>query len=209
MPLYDAHLEGLFFLRRMGRRYTVKHPHSYPSICQRYKVAIQTMILKKYFLTTFLLLLWVMTLYGQNNHHLYPTKKQKDSLGKVLDKLIYSDQQYRWMISFGELDEQKIAEFRKMTGDEILERMIAARSNKIGISKFKKDSLTKIQEEIDSSNFSTLIGLIYNFGYPVVPGCSRRGYPKLNIKCRFPTAFISILLNVLVVFCPLPLFQPV
>ncbi len=113
-----------------------------------------------------ILLLLATQAVAQAQQHNFPTKKQKDSLGKVLDAMIKSDQQYRWMISFGEFDQQKIEELRRMTGDEMLAYMVEVKQGRKGMSKMQRDSLVALQERIDSTNFLTLLGIIRQFGYP-------------------------------------------
>lgn len=95
-----------------------------------------------------------------------PTKVQKDSLKNELNSIIASDQQYRIMIAFGEMEETKLAEMQQMEINSKMKRMSDARSNKVGIPQFQKDSLWNLQNEIDSINFRKLSGIIYRFGFP-------------------------------------------
>lgn len=124
---------------------------------------MQPIVMRFYTLIAVLLLLATHTV--AQLHH-YPSKKQKDSLAQVLDAMIKNDQQYRWMISFGEFDQHKIEELRRMTSDEMLAYMVEARQGKKGMSKKQRDSLVAIQEHIDSVIFLTMLGIIRQFGYP-------------------------------------------
>lgn len=99
-------------------------------------------------------------------------KTQQDSLKKEIDMMVAADQKYRWMLMYGETDEQKLKELRGMSEQDRSVRMQQARANKVGISQPIKDSLWKLQEHIDSANFSRLSSILYKYGVPpsIMPG---------------------------------------
>jgi hypothetical protein len=70
------------------------------------------------------------------------------------------------MISFGEFDQRKIDELRRLQGDEMLAYMLAVKQGRKGMAKRQRDSLVAIQEHVDSANFLILVGIIRQFGYP-------------------------------------------
>lgn len=104
--------------------------------------------------------------FAQNASHIQLTKRQCDSLKKEIDIMVANDQKYRWMLTYGETDPQKLKEIRAMDEQSKAVRMQQARANKVGISQAKKDSLSRLQSEIDSVNFSKMSGIIYKYGVP-------------------------------------------
>ncbi len=94
------------------------------------------------------------------------SKAEKERLTTELETLCANDQKYRWMLTFGELDEQKVQAFRKMDQKEQFTRMKAVQQNKAGISQSQKDSLWRLQAQIDSVNFTRVSEIISNYGYP-------------------------------------------
>ena len=80
--------------------------------------------------------------------------------------MLANDQKYRWEIQFGETDESKLAELRKMSEPDQFRRMKDVQDGKVGVSERVKDSLWQIQAVIDSANFIKMKGIIYTYGYP-------------------------------------------
>jgi hypothetical protein len=103
---------------------------------------------------------------AQEVKHTRLSKAQKKSLSTELVTMCANDQKYRWMLTFGELDEQKVLAFRKMDEKEQFARMKAVQQNKAGISQLQKDSLWQLQAQIDSLNFISVSEIISNYGYP-------------------------------------------
>ncbi|MBC7553936.1 MAG: hypothetical protein H7257_08155 [Taibaiella sp.] len=104
--------------------------------------------------------------FAQSTKHITPNKQQNDSLKKEIETMCESDQKYRWMMMLGELDEQKIMDFRN--GDQNLMnlRITDVMKNKTGLSQWQKDSIGHLQDKIDSLNFLTLSGIINRYGFP-------------------------------------------
>ncbi len=100
------------------------------------------------------------------------SKAQQDSLKKEIDIMVANDQMYRWMLMYGETDEQKLKQLRLMSEQDQSVRMQQARANKVGITQAVKDSLWKLQVHIDSANFSRLSAILYKYGVPhsIMPG---------------------------------------
>jgi hypothetical protein len=69
-------------------------------------------------------------------------------------------------LRYGETDENKLKELRGMSEQDQSVRMLQAWANKMGISKAMKDSLGRLQLDIDSVNFSKMSGIIYEYGFP-------------------------------------------
>ena len=103
---------------------------------------------------------------AQNAAHTPLTKALKDSLRNKIETMLANDQKYRWMIMFGETDENKLAELRKRNEADQFKRMKDVRDNKVGISQYAKDSLWQLQGALDSANFIAMAGIIYKYGYP-------------------------------------------
>ncbi|MFI5195454.1 MAG: hypothetical protein ACHQD8_00055 [Chitinophagales bacterium] len=104
--------------------------------------------------------------YGQNQEHIPLTKHLKDSLRKEVETMLVNDQKYRWMLMFGELDEKKLAEMRKLPEGDQWKRMKQVQDNKVGISEHQKDSLWQLQGAIDSVNFIKMSGIVRRYGFP-------------------------------------------
>ena len=51
---------------------------------------------------------------AEQTKHAPLSRPQKDSLRNEIEVMDANDQKYRWMIMYGELDEQKINEIKKM-----------------------------------------------------------------------------------------------
>ena len=100
------------------------------------------------------------------------SKRQCDSLKKEIDIMVANDQKYRWMLMYGETDEQKLKEIRVLDRQAKSVRMLEAHANKVGISQTLKDSLWILQVRIDSVNFMKVSGILYKYGVPkgVAPG---------------------------------------
>ncbi len=100
------------------------------------------------------------------------SKAQQDSLKKEVEIMVANDQKYRWMLMYGETDEQKLKELRGMNEHDRSIRMQQARANKAGITQAVKDSLWKLQVHIDSANFNRLSAILYKYGVPhsIMPG---------------------------------------
>ncbi len=114
---------------------------------------------------SFLVACWVKV-PAKGTDHTPLTKALKDSLRNEIEAMLKNDQKYRWMIQFGETDENKLAELRKMSEADQFQRMKAVQDDKVGIAKKAKDSLWQMQAAIDSSNFVKMKGIIYTYGYP-------------------------------------------
>lgn len=80
--------------------------------------------------------------------------------------MMEDDQHFRWMLTFGELDEGRVEAYKKMDLEKQTERMVLVRKGVSGISAAQRDSLTRLQEQLDSINFEKLSTLILQFGCP-------------------------------------------
>ena len=67
---------------------------------------------------------------------------------------------------YGELDEQKLAEWKKMPEVVQFKRFKEVMNHKAGLPKSLEDSISALQGEIDSINFIKLSGIIVEFGFP-------------------------------------------
>ena len=118
---------------------------------------------------TFLLLALLMatmctTIAAAQHTHL--NKHLKDSLRTEIEIMFTNDQKYRWMLSFGELDTQKVAAWRVKSDSAKVERMKLVMKHKAGADPAKLDSVARLQDHIDSANFYTLMAIIKNYGFP-------------------------------------------
>ncbi len=94
------------------------------------------------------------------------TRKIRDSIANVLEQAVKYDQHYRWMCQLGTLDQREIDSLRKLDEKEKFKRMALVGANKVGISKYQKDSLGRLQSILDSVNFVKVSGILYKYGYP-------------------------------------------
>ncbi len=117
------------------------------------------------FSTLFCILL-LLCIHAFAQVHPKLSKHEKDSLRNEIETMLANDQKYRWMIMYGELDEQKLADFKKMDEAAKWQRMKDVLKDKVGISKAQKDSLWKFQSQIDSINFLELSAIITKYGFP-------------------------------------------
>jgi len=103
---------------------------------------------------------------AQNAVRLKPSKSQEDSLRNEIKTMLTDDQKYRWMLMFGELDAQKLAELRKLPDAEQFKRMRDVQRNKVGLTQAQKDSVGALQDALDLASFTKLTGIIRSFGFP-------------------------------------------
>lgn len=100
-------------------------------------------------------------IYGQKL-----TKFQRDSLKSALGQMEKDDQKYRWQLMLGELDSLKLDSLKKLPRDIMWERIDNAMSYKIGFGKSVSDSLSKLQNILDSLNYLKFVKIINKYGYP-------------------------------------------
>ncbi len=94
------------------------------------------------------------------------TEFERDSLKKEVATILTTDQRYRWMILFGEIDEKKVQAYRKLEQNLQVERMMEVQHNHAGISTAAKDSLWTLQQQLDTMNLLKLAGIIAAHGFP-------------------------------------------
>lgn len=102
------------------------------------------------------------TAFGQHKM----TKAVKDSIAGRIKLMMEADQQYRWMLMYGETNQQKLAELRALDGPAAMQRIKDVQAGKVGIAAAQKDSLWALQNAIDSANFEEIKGIINKYGYP-------------------------------------------
>ena len=80
-----------------------------------------------------------------------------------LEAMFDKDQQFRNHLSFGTIDDEKIAEYEKL---EVAEQFKAMRENKDKLSKEVRETLWEFQRKNDRENLTELASIIEEFGYP-------------------------------------------
>ena len=105
-----------------------------------------------------------LTLFAQENR--IRLIKNKDSLKHQIELMLADDQKYRWMLEFGELNEQKVDSYKNMSEKEKFNRIRNVQERKVGLSIMQADSIEKLQEAIDTINFYKLSDIIYDYGFP-------------------------------------------
>ena len=78
------------------------------------------------------------------------TKTQKDSIRTVMNKIGNDDQKYRWQLMLGELDVIKLDSLKKLPLSDRSDRIKKSMKGEIGFSKQVRDSLERLQNELDS-----------------------------------------------------------
>lgn len=94
------------------------------------------------------------------------TRAVKDSIAGAIKTMMAADQRYRWMLMYGETDEQKLKELRALDGPSSMQRMKDVQAGRVGINKEQKDSLWQLQSAIDAANFEAVKAIINKYGYP-------------------------------------------
>lgn len=132
------------------------------------------------------------TTYAQHTDRLHVTRKIRDSISRELAIAIADDQRYRWMCQFGTLDQREVDSFKSLDDASKFKRMAQAGGNKVGISKYQKDSLGILQDKLDSLNFVKVMGIIYKYGYPRNENDRNRlSVIVMHNDSRIDTAFLS------------------
>ncbi len=123
--------------------------------------SIQFTRMTKYKLIIVFFFITILTVVGQKLD-----KQTRKYLKSKLDTISQIDQKYRWELAFGELDSKKIDSLKKLPHKLMMERMSQAGIGKVGFNKEIKDSIWKLQKNLDSLNSITFIELINKYGYP-------------------------------------------
>lgn len=105
------------------------------------------------------------TQYTSKNIEL--TEADKGFLNQEIERMLEADQKYRNPLSLGTLDKKIIADDKEKSATlELEEYMVYRQSLDIeGFSKEVKDSLWRLQHEIDYNNYLKIKSLIKEYGY--------------------------------------------
>jgi hypothetical protein len=120
----------------------------------------------KYAVTGMVMLLACLCSFAQSQPHTRLSHHQQDSLQSELETMLAKDQQYRWMLMYGELNPQKLEEWKHKDEKAKWQRFKDVQKNNAGISQFQKDSIGKYQDENDSGNIVKLTEIITRYGFP-------------------------------------------
>ena len=120
----------------------------------------------KFLVLCIVLLMTCVCSFAQKQPHIKLAHHLQDSLRTELETMLAKDQQYRWMLMYGELDPQKLEEWKQKDEKAKWQRFRDVQKNKAGITQFQKDSIGKYQDENDSENMVKLTEIITRYGFP-------------------------------------------
>jgi hypothetical protein len=121
------------------------------------------------------------------------TGSQKDSIKNVLTQMIETDQKYRGQLTFGELSLAKIDSIDKLPLDIRNSIIIKTQNGQSGFNQNVRDSLSILQEKIDSLNKIKFINIIDKYGYPSYRRIGSNGSNVLSIHYTSPKDFQDLL----------------
>jgi hypothetical protein len=94
------------------------------------------------------------------------TETQRVMLVDSLSKMVENDQKYRRMISLGITDSVILRKDNEMRKKSVKEYMAYRKTIKSTITEAQKDSLWKLQYQLDFKNHNALVQIIKEYGYP-------------------------------------------
>jgi hypothetical protein len=120
----------------------------------------------KNLLYTIILVFTYCTSVGQTIKHVHAGRRIKDSISNEINIALAGDQRYRWMLQLGTMDKHELDSLRGLDDNAKFRRMALVSKDKVGMARIQKDSLSRLQSEIDSLNFLRMSGILYKYGYP-------------------------------------------